>query len=230
MRFLLIACVLVAAAMFLANPELFGKKKKFTLSNGGQISINQKGPKGLDIDWNAIGSDLVDLVTPGDSETPAEIDADGANTEAVATADPEQDITEAEGTQILSAVQEDVVDLSSYEGQLFYIAEAISEDPVQTEASMKTATSQCISDEAPETLRNYFVKLVELVAVAKQLPAHQQRAFFTTQNAELGSTVKLWLLSLPETQRASANDILKSWATRPTDLVSCHLEWLEARQ
>lgn len=231
MRYILGAMLLIGAALFLANPEIFGNKNKFKLSSGGQISIDQRGAQKIEINWDAISSNLVGLVSsesPNEAEVAGEI-VTSSEEVVVATVQTEPTVNAPQDAQILSVTPDDTPDLTSYDGQLSAIALAIESDSVRTHALMQAAVHQCLGAETPETIQNYFLKLVELAATAKNLPDNEQRAYFTSQNAELTTTLKFWLRSQPENARVSANNILKSWAARPTDLVACHLEWLQAQ-
>lgn len=228
MRFILMAIALLGVASYMANPELFGQKKKFSLSGTGQVRIEQRGAKGIEIDWEALGTEFADLVFSDDSPAvdPSPPPADGAIAN-MAVSTPE---APAPAPQVADevAIQENQPDLGSYEGQLNAIAHALEENPVQTEAAMKAATRACATSEMPDILSNYFVKLVALVATTKQLPIDQQRDYFSAQNAELNASIKLWLFSQPAGSRASAKSTMEGWGANPADLVACHLVWLDA--
>jgi len=223
-RFILAALILLGLASYLANPELFGQKKKFSLSGTGNVRLEQRGVKGMEINWEAIGTEFAALILPGENEAPAPPPEVATAANMAVTPPP---ATPLEVDEI--SAQKIEVDLGSYEGQLQAISNAIQADPAQTEALMTSATRSCIPTEMPEVLSNYFVKLVALVAVTTQMPKEAQRAHFSAQNAELGATIKLWLFSQPADERAAAQSIMQNWASQPAALVACHLGWLEAR-
>ena len=226
MRFILAALVLLGLASYLANPELFGKKKKFALSGNGQVRIEQRGVKGLEINWDTIGSEFAELVLPAPKNEPSATPEESAVANMAVTALP----TDPAQNRSVEATPESSSGLSTYEGQLHAISVALNADQARTEALMKSATETCAETDTPEVLSNYFVKLVSLVAITTQFPEQEQRAYFSTRNAELGATIKLWLFSQPAQARTTAEQIMERWSTDPAGLVACHLAWLETPQ
>jgi len=233
-RFILAALVLLGLASYLANPALFGQKKKFSLSGNGQIKLEQRGAKGVDIDWEAVGNRFADLVLPGESPiAAAPLDEAAVVNMALIAPAPAAAEPETAPPPVAPPVEPVVMpanagrDLGSYEGRLAAISEAIRQNPTETDALMKSATQSCVETAMPDVLSTYFVRLVSLVAVASQLPKNEQRAYFSAQNEELGATIKLWLFSQPAEARAAAQTIMQGWAAAPDALVACHLVWLE---
>lgn len=218
MRFIILALALIGAALYISNPQAFGAKKKFQLSENGRVVSRE--PDRARFDFTKIGDFGVELY-----EKFIAAPDDSASTQAIEVARTKPALqTDPENSQVLSAVG--TPESLTYEGQLAAISAALHENPEATAAQMQAATQACLSNQAPDPLANYFSGLVQVVAQTSQLPQAQQVESFKSLSAPLTQALKAWLQFLPEDQRAVNTAVLQDWAARPKDLVACHQAWL----
>jgi len=220
MRFIILALALIGVALYISNPQAFGVKQKFQLSENGRVM--SRAPERPRFDFTIIGDLGVELY---EKFTASPSDSASVNEVEIASG---QDNTPLNGieSQTLSAIGSP--DVTTYEGQLSAIATAMQNAPEATTTQMRAATRACLTAQAPEPLANYFAGLVQVVAQTAQLPQAQQVESFKAQSAALTQALRGWLQFMPEDQRAANTRILQDWAARPKDLVACHRAWLSA--
>ncbi len=220
MRYIILALALIGAALYISNPQAFGVKQKFQLSENGRVV--SRAPERSRFDFTIIGDLGTELY-----EKFAASPSDSASAEGMDAASGQED-TALNGTETLTLSAIGTSDVATYEGQLSAIAAAMRNAPDATTAQMRAATQACLPAQAPEPLANYFTELVQVVAHTAQLPQAQQVESFKAQSAPLTQALKAWLKFMPEDQRAANTAILQDWAAQPKDLVACHLAWLGA--
>jgi hypothetical protein len=225
------AVALFCVGFYISNPQAFGGKGNFNISNNGHVAVNRRGVASLDLGkigsaGTALFGKIAETVQGSPTETEANQSESGAQLaeNTPETADSPQQ--EATSSQILSAIEEP--DLTSYNGRLAAIYTALNKNPDATGTAMHAATKACLKPGSSDILVNYFVQMVQLTAKTAHRPVVEQADYFKRESAPLTNLVKIWLGSLPTEEGAAATAELQNWAGRPIELVACNMAWLQA--